>query len=342
MKKIVFIMLMGIIALTSCKKDDQQSVNLLESKYFTVQNSVYRSGSLPGMNAAESMGTLSINAKAIPGGTSLASISSSSQIKEFYLGVEGVDGYLVVPANTLTNAVNSPMDVSVPSLVASNVANSNVYDILLLISQNLSQGFSLLIGGCNTDGTTFAPFMQTMEFLSVGTGALQVSLSFNNNTDVDLYVVRPNGEVIFYGNRGGNDIDPETGTETHWGLDLDSNPGCSIDGVNQENVFFPASQMLNGTYQVWVNLWSNCNDQATQWNIVATKNGTLINPTWGANPASGTFAADAPSNPIWSDPSSATKVMEFTITNGIAYAPAALSSKTASALIKEEMAKNVK
>lgn len=319
-------MLMGIIALTSCKKDDATTANMLENNYFTVVNGVYHSGSLPASNGADNVGALSINHKAIPGGSSVASITTVNQMKEFYLGVQGVDGYLVVPVNSLVSS-------------SSGRAAGGIYDLVLLISQNLNQGFTLVIGGTDSNGTVLATVLQPMEFLSVGTGALQVSLSFNNNTDVDLYVVRPNGEVIYYGHRGGYDEE----TESEWGLDLDSNPACSIDGINQENVYFPTAEMLSGKYEVWVNLYENCNYQETRWDIVATKSGSIITPSWGSNPATGIFAADAPSNEIGSSLDGATKVMEFTIGDNQAPAYSLPSSvslpKTASALLKEEMSK---
>ena len=83
----------------------------------------------------------------------------------------------------------------------------------------------------------------------VGTGDVQVSLSWDTETDVDLHVVDPTGEEIYYGNTNG-----ASGGQ----LDLDSNAGCGIDGINNENVTWPTGNAPSGTYVVRVNFWSSC------------------------------------------------------------------------------------
>lgn len=83
----------------------------------------------------------------------------------------------------------------------------------------------------------------------VGTGDVQVGISWGSATDVDLHVVEPSGAEIYYG----NPLSPAGGQ-----LDLDSNAGCSIDGVNHENVFWPAGTSADGEYTVRVNLYSGC------------------------------------------------------------------------------------
>jgi hypothetical protein len=83
----------------------------------------------------------------------------------------------------------------------------------------------------------------------VGTGDVQVGISWGSATDVDLHVVEPTGTEVYYGN-------PTSPAGAQ--LDLDSNAGCSIDGVNHENVFWPAGTSPDGDYTVRVNLYSGC------------------------------------------------------------------------------------
>ena len=313
MKKILLLSIFAVALMSffGCKKDDpkddpKESENLIANSYFTVANSTYQSGALPTATVSQSLGSVNMNNSVIPGGSSFITITTPSQMKEFYLSVNGVDGYLVVPASALTRA------------------DDNTYSIILLVSQNLDGGFTFVITGQTTSGEILIQATQTVSYVEVGTGALQVSLSFNNEKDVDLYVVRPDGEVIYYGNTGGYDDEEDT----VWGLDLDSNPACDIDGVNNENIFFPTSQVLSGKYEVWVNMFANCDTSiATAWVITATRNGALITPSFGQNPAMDVFPIDTPSNPIDSDFNElAVKVMEFTITDGVtsvmsSYAP---------------------
>ena len=96
----------------------------------------------------------------------------------------------------------------------------------------------------------------------VGTGDIQVSVAWDTPSDVDLHVIDPFGCEIYYGNK--------TGCASNGELDLDSNAGCGIDNVNNENVFWPPGEAPIGTYTVGVDWWSDCDDQEA--NYVVTIN----------------------------------------------------------------------
>jgi hypothetical protein len=85
--------------------------------------------------------------------------------------------------------------------------------------------------------------------VAVGTGDLQISVSWNTPTDVDLHLIEPNGEEISFGN-----ITSAAGGM----LDLDSNPACSIDGVNNENITYEGITPPQGEYIVVVDYFSAC------------------------------------------------------------------------------------
>jgi len=93
----------------------------------------------------------------------------------------------------------------------------------------------------------------------VGTGDVQVSVSWDVNSDVDLHVVQPDGVDIYYGN-------PSVASGGQ--LDLDSNAGCSIDGKRNENITWPSATPPHGQYIVRVDYWANCS--VTQTNYVVT------------------------------------------------------------------------
>nr|ABB84839.1 uncharacterized protein [uncultured delta proteobacterium DeepAnt-32C6] len=84
---------------------------------------------------------------------------------------------------------------------------------------------------------------------AVGSGDIQVSVAWDTPTDLDLHVVEPTGCELYYGNRNCS-----SGGE----LDLDSNPACSIDGINVENTFWPTGQAPGGEYTVMVDFYSDC------------------------------------------------------------------------------------
>jgi hypothetical protein len=220
-----------------------------------------------------------------------------------YVGVTGVDGYFSVPASA---ASNSPLTTMAAS-------SDIISTFVLLFSQNLSGSFEIQIGARLSDGTITAIYTAQITHIAAGTGGLQVSLSFNNDKDVDLYVVEPNGRVVYYGNKGEYTYDEQGQRTVIWGLDIDSNAGCSIDGIDNENVFYPREYIQTGKYEVWVNMYSNCDATiATNWVITSIKEGVLVPVTFGQNPATGVFPIGTPSNSIGSTLNAqAIKVMEF-------------------------------
>ena len=93
------------------------------------------------------------------------------------------------------------------------------------------------------------PVLTTMVILSTSQqGSLHVRLTWYVEVDLDLHVVDPNGEEIFYGNR--------RSTQQPGFLDLDSNPACSLDRIKIENIYFEMA--ITGKYIVRVDLYASC------------------------------------------------------------------------------------
>lgn len=84
----------------------------------------------------------------------------------------------------------------------------------------------------------------------VGSGDIQVSVSWDTETDVDLHVEGPDDCDTYYGN---TDYCSNGGE-----LDLDSNAGCNIDHVRNENVFWPEGSAPPGEYIVRVDFYEDC------------------------------------------------------------------------------------
>ena len=100
----------------------------------------------------------------------------------------------------------------------------------------------------------------------VGTGDVQVTLSWDADSDVDLHVVGPGGDEVYYGRRRG-----ATGGE----LDLDSNAGCDIDGIRNENITWPVGQAPRGQYIVRVDYWSSCGVSRTNYTVRVNNGGSV-------------------------------------------------------------------
>ena len=87
------------------------------------------------------------------------------------------------------------------------------------------------------------------EVVQSGTGDVKVTLAFDQDTDLDLHVIEPGGTRIYFGERLSS-----SGGE----LDLDSNPACSIDGTNIENIFWPEGAAPAGEYIVELQYYQAC------------------------------------------------------------------------------------
>lgn len=305
----------------SCGSDDDDNNGKLQDKYITVDNGTYVQGELPVGSNAEMLEDVSLGESVLPGGSSFLKLTSKEVLKTAFITVSGEEGYIKVDLHPDTPTRSS---------------TTYTYTVVISLSQQLSSDFTLELTAVNASGDISTKFTQNMKYVEAGTGDLQVNLHFSNAKDVDLYVVEPNGNIIYYGNpfpycsdayrrlqeliNSDADFDeedfPEYGT---LGLDVDSNAGCDIDNINSENIFFKSANMQKGKYQVWVNLFENCNSSiATDYIVKATYKGHPITPTYGNNPGSGNFPIGASSNQIDEDLNNrAIKVMEFTINEGI-------------------------
>ncbi len=98
---------------------------------------------------------------------------------------------------------------------------------------------------------------------AVGSGDIQISVSWDTDADVDLHVIDPQGCETNFTNK--------TGCASGAELDLDSNIGCPANGVKNENIFWPEGQSPAGTYTVLVNYYNGCNASVGPSYVVTTQ-----------------------------------------------------------------------
>jgi hypothetical protein len=230
-----------------CKKDSpiassgNPSVQAKITNVQTVQGTsgTAHFGSLPSSGGGPDV-TLPANLNILNGGSSIVSISSPNLMSRIIVSVEGTDGYweIILPSDTTL--------VMLLVTFAQNLTG-NTIPLTFLAGNSVNQ-FGLAV-------TIAANIIQ------VGTGDIQVSLSWDALSDVDLHVIDPDGEEIYWGNR----ISSSGGI-----LDLDSNPACSIDSVNNENITWPTGSAPLGTYIVLVNYWSSCDQLLTNYSVTVT------------------------------------------------------------------------
>lgn len=106
------------------------------------------------------------------------------------------------------------------------------------------------IWAVDRDRNVSPPVSRLLHILPVGRGDFEVTLSMALPTDLDLYVVEPNGNVIYYGNLR---------SWTNGQLDLDANAACASNrNVRYEHIFWPEGRVPEGSYQIRVDNWRNC------------------------------------------------------------------------------------
>lgn len=277
---------------------EEEQPNTLEAEYITVEDAVYEEGEFPEGNTGEVMAGVSLSNQSLQGGMSYITVVTTKVYKRFFIGVKDVEGYLVyTPQQTAQTRADGSSGV-------------NTYTIPVVYSDDIDDGNNvvILISGEDENGNVDEPYEVEVNILDTQTGDLDIKLAFSNEKDIDLHLYLPDGEHIFYGAKGGTKTLPN-GTTVSYGLDHDSNAGCHIDGLNEENIFIPAELIQNGTYRVVVDMYKNCNSSiATNWNIRCRYKGELVPVASGANPASGIY-------PVGFGNGDMTVAMTFTISD---------------------------
>jgi hypothetical protein len=229
-------------------------------------DAVFHTGSPPAAGSGPAI-TVGGSGAMITGGSSIRTLSSPQAFNRIIVAVDNVDGY---------------WELTLPSAVTAE-------EVILTLQQNLPTGefnIDYALAGSTGVGNYGSEFV---DVVVVGTGIVQVSISWNTDADVDLYVVEPSaaGEEIYYGN-----------TQSALGgeLDLDSNAACSGDNVRNENITWESSPP-SGTYTVRVNLWDDCGAAATDYVVTVrrrdhaplTYTGTLNAPGVGGGAGAGSL-----------------------------------------------------
>ena len=103
---------------------------------------------------------------------------------------------------------------------------------------------------------------------TMGTGDVQVTLSWNANVDIDLHVKDPSGAEVYYNN-------PTVSSGGQ--LDLDNKCSNFVMG-KPENIYWPTGKAPAGTYIVSVNYYADCTSSATptgpvDWTVTTKVNG---------------------------------------------------------------------
>lgn len=238
-----------------------------------------RSGAAPSASNGPTV-TPTGNQVVINGGTSRVTLTAAAPFDTVYLymggrtagiisgGPGGIDGFYEVHLSRRQTTQN----------------------LVLSFAQSLALSeFDILFAVADGSGP-IGPYasLQTSA-LTVGTGDVQVSLSWDADSDVDVHVIDPAGEEVFYGHK----TSASGGT-----LDLDSNAACTLDHKRNENITWPVGRAPQGTYIVRVDYWDACGVAATNFTVriingteAQIVNGTFTGPGDGGGSRAGQTVA---------------------------------------------------
>lgn len=234
----------------SCGGDDNSPSKITIADYISgITNlgatitAVRHPGELPGVGAGGAVVNITGGSTLINGGSAQVNVATpSGGFTDIYIAVEGVSGYYQL---TLASPVSTE-------------------DLILAIAQGVPKQSFNFTYGIGSTGAVAAYETVPASVIQVGTGDLQVSVSWNAESDVDLHVVEPGdqGEEIYYGN---------TTSAAGGELDLDSNPACLIDHVKNENITW--AHPPTGDFTVRVDYFDACGVEATDYVVTIQRKG---------------------------------------------------------------------
>ena len=175
------------------------------------------------------------SAEVITGGSWIADLVGSTGFQSVAVFVNGVDGYYLanLPSPATTAEVVVTFGGRPPDL-------------------NFDLGYQV----AGTDGVWGPRTSTTITAIQWIGGDTQVSVTWNTPADVDLHVIEPSGEEIYFGNSAS-----ASGGE----LDIDANAACSVSAVTQENIGWLPGTAPSGEYIVRVEYWDACGAVETEY-----------------------------------------------------------------------------
>jgi hypothetical protein len=232
-----------------------------------------QTGNVPAASGGPSV-TATGNTQVINGGSDVIRLQAAQAFQTIFVSVPNTTG--ISPASTRFDPFAAAtgfwrLQLSAPT--------TDTIIVVTLARSLPGTTFTMQFAVGTAAGAVGAPVTSSRTVnTTASTGDVQVALSWNTASDVDLHVVDPRNEEVYWN----NSRSASGGT-----LDLDSNAGCSLDNRNNENIRWP-SPAPAGNYIVRVDYWSACNvTGTTAFSVVVNNGGTssTFTGTFSANDA---------------------------------------------------------
>lgn len=148
--------------------------------------------------------------------------------------------------------------------------------------------FPVLFVALDREGRSGAQFREPLCVISAGPDAdsacngtplpaAAISLTWDTNVDIDLAVLTPDGKLVTPKHPQVHDVPKGDTGELSPHIDRDSNANCVLDGYRSESLIWPTlteaqgeTEHPEGLYQVFVNLFDPCGQQAVRYRLKIT------------------------------------------------------------------------
>jgi len=178
------------------------------------------------------------------------------------IGLQGDHGYWIVLAGTPSVAAPTFPTYGVTAAFSTGIVPGNYTLVVRAVDGNGNYGLpktQLLVGETNPADPPLV-------------GDLVVTLQWDNDANLDLHVVQPDGFEVYWGQQS-SQMEMDGGSYGY--IDFDSNANCFIDGRDRSNAIW-AQEPPPGKYTVRVDAASLCGLPVSNWNVQAIYHGKQI------------------------------------------------------------------
>jgi hypothetical protein len=233
--------------------------------YMQIVGAQFVRGSMPAGSASgpavEQIALL--NANIWPGltdfgvGGSLAPAATAAAV-----ALQGDKGYWIILAGTPNVAAPMFPTFSGTAAFSTGIVPGNYTLVVRAVDQNGSFGLpksQILVGETSPTNPGLV-------------GDLVVTLTWDNDANLDLHVVQPDGFEVYWNDQSS---ESEMDGGSYGYVDYNSNANCVIDGLDREDAIW-AQAPPSGQYTVRVDAASLCGEPVAYWNVQAILRGKQI------------------------------------------------------------------
>jgi hypothetical protein len=260
-------------------------------------------GQLPDGTGAGPAITVPTDATVVNGGSLREPITASKDFVKVRMAIQPVasPSTSTSPSATTGPTANPPTTGAplTPPVAPSGPPAQGFYEVTLASaasSANLVVSLAQTLPGTafvfhyalvGADGSQGAAARQVIDAIPVGTGQVQVSVSWDVDSDVDLHVVDPDKGEVYWDN---------TSVASGGELDLDSNADCDLDHKKNENITW--SHAPAGTFTVRLDLFEECDTTATNYVVTVRVSGQAVRTFSGKFTGKGDLGGEGDGIPI--------------------------------------------